>query len=57
LTKKLSNSFVGDRLARRHQASFSPMQPQTRDKLLETFAEPTRELEQLLGRPLPDWFT
>ncbi len=55
LTQTLSNSVVGRTLADRHKSRFSPMLPETRRKLMERFAGPTRELERFLGRSLAEW--
>lgn len=48
-------SFIGRAIARRHKRKLSPLSPQTRERLLKRFEEPTRELEHFLGRELPEW--
>lgn len=55
LTRTLSRSLVGRRLADQHKAKFAPMLPQTRAMLQERFAGPTQDLGRFLNRSLAPW--
>jgi hypothetical protein len=38
------------------RARLTPLRPETRRRLVTELARPTRELEDFLGRRLPEWF-
>lgn len=56
LLNLISGSFIARHLARRHRSRISPLLPETRRRLLETFAPATRELERFMERRLDEWF-
>ena len=48
-------SSWGRWLRRRHRQQMSPLSPEMRQRLLSLFEQPTRELEEFLGRDLSAW--
>ena len=57
LLTALEDTAFAKHIQKRHASAVSPLVADTRQRLLEQFAEPTRELEQFLDRPLPEaWF-
>lgn len=57
LLERSVDSPIGRRIADGHRAKLSPLTPRVRADLLGVFNPATRELESLLGRTLPAWFT
>jgi len=51
----LYHSWFGRRYASRHRQSMAPLTTETRRELLRTFEDSTSELEEFLGRRLPEW--
>ena len=51
--RAVRKSFLGRSIAARHDRP--PMRPETRERLLQTFEEPNRELEKFLSRDLSRW--
>ncbi len=57
LIDTIAQGFVGKRMASKHKSKQHAMKPETRPKLLDIFKQPTRDLENFLGRKLPEkWF-
>ena len=55
---KMSKKSPGFKsMASGYAKKFSPMKDETRQRLFEVFEKPTQELESMLGRQLPEWYS